>query len=1358
MDDLSFKIRIRPNDPYKRFSLAQSLECVTLEHIWTKIHSEEVPVSSQSHGIYVVLSKSEPAQLERATSDQHFRALIGNVGSTVTIRLECKEHNEESFVMVDSTCATPKELSSSAGTPSTAPKAALGHTPGDHLYPEPRNLEAFSSAHDSIKMDEEKDVINLTELAEAFQLYSNSADDCKGKKAVVLFGRTGSGKTSTSLFFLSALLVTKEFSGPIQLVDGSFMDVTEEELAIDDSDSSRFEGFKIGHGSMSETKVITSKCVDTSGFPLDAQSAQLQDLYVADLPGFDDSKGPQSDIIQCVTSLNAIKGMHCMWPIFVITCDDIDDRGSVQSKFKPLVRMIARIFSPIDDYIPSEEEMKAGKEGKLHFLFTKSDGKDLMWVVKKLNYLCDSKHTDDLGGPEVTRLVKYMFYYVKSHMEKKRPGLLLIKRQDLVTSSASNHPCVTVNRIVSTAPIRDTPSLKCGLSEMTLSKLVAKVSEQASVIKNLFTQEPPQYSAACNTLQLLFVTSNAVCDQKVSDIFENAQQFVGQQIRSLLDSSQAPLQSRDFDRLHAVMMTMKHCLEALRPHHVFRELYQEVDAKKKDLCKTVTQIANEARTAFFPATVEWAPCDEKEEKDRLQTLHAIERAFFAKGAHQFINQTADQRYHHVKKHLQAIVSQFEASASCILKGLFEYSVAEVSYHSANRAQGDQPCSLERPAPLDAVETAKTIFKSLIISKRTLENYDGHLSSSFLKLRDEFSRFFSETFQESLLSSYCRSIGSFHLHSFASRLITCLDFLKELESNSVLQMIDKPLIYELEISRIRQMCSGLFAAIDANFQSKQYSLVQRDLQFLRSFETSVHTQQFLPHEICQKVHIIGRSMRKLCSDVNQYVEQFKDRETLELRDCQKMVDLLKELHSAQCLQSSTSETGTDTNANAESGCSIASTLDMSLEILTSECKTRCQSFRLCFLRHDSHAVVFSQLTRLSRMAPLQDLGAIQNSANAAPSIVTEFHEQMKDIIENTIFAAADVHSSFTWQNLETDTSHLESKLVSIRWLSEFFESPQDRFADMSGFGRHDCFINFISMCRKRHDFLKHKLDEFQTFFKGKIEEHQKSALDLIQTKTPATDIPLLKQHLDFMREMMNVAAINSFMDSVPSKRYLGVIDKLKDKIGSLVSETEKAFEKTNYECVTPNREFFDKVYVNISDHMPESVNIMDITMRFSKQHSASTVQMRENLPQYLKEQKFREIAVCLINLQRTKDSEPNDKTLFEGFNDEISAHLAKLYHEAEDVDDDDPLEAISKLRNVLEQSQRTLSLYTVQLSGRNVVDVFKDILKCCWDKFEALEKRCATCCICASSSYNTFPALLSTSRGTNMRRPQNRLFC
>jgi hypothetical protein len=853
------------------------------------------------------------------------------------------------------------------------------------------------------------------------------------------------------------------------------------------------------------------------------------------------------------------------------------------------------------------------------------------------------------------------------------------------------------------------------------------VGEQASVIKNLFTQDPPQYSAACITLQLLCVTSNAVCDQKVRDIFENALQFVCQQIHSLLESSQVPMQSRDFDRLHAVMMTMKNCLEALRPVTVLRELCQEVEAKRKELCRIVTQIANEARTVFFPADGEWTPCDTKEEKDRLQTLQAIERAFFAKGVHQFINQTADQRYPYVKKHLQAVILKFEASACDILKSLCEFADAEMRYHSANIEASDQPCSLERPAPLDAVETAKIVFKSLIISKRTMENYDGHLTSSFFKLRDDFSCFFSETFRELLLSSYCRSIGSFQLHTLTSRLVTCLDFLKELESNSVLQMIGKPQIYGLAVTRIQQMCSGLFTDIDANFQIKQYGLVQRDLQFLRSFETSEHTKQFLPHEIRQKVHIIEGSMKKLCSDVNQCVEQFKDRETLELRDCQKMVGLLKELHSAQCLQPFASNTAADTNVTAESGCSVASTLDTSLDVLTSECKTRCLSFRHCFLRHDNHTVVVSQLIRLSRMAPLQDLGTIQNSAKATPSIVTEFREQMKEIIERTVFELADSHKPFNWQSLDTETAHLEPKLISIKWLADFFESPQDRFADMSAFGRHDCFINFVSMCQERYEFLKLKLDEFQSVFTEKIEERRKLALDLIQTKDPARDMPLLKQHLDFIREMMNVEKINEFMKQMPSKRYLGVVDKLKDKIVSLVSETEKAFEKTNYECVTPNREYFDKVYVHISDHMPESVNITDINMRFSKQHSASTLQMRTNLPQYLIEQKFREIAVCLMNLQRTKDSEPNDKTLFDQFDDEISDYLAKhLCHKAEDLDDDDPLQAILKLRDVLEHSWRTLSLHTVKLRGRNVVDVFRDILKCCWDKFEALEKRYVAC--------------------------------
>jgi len=751
---------------------------------------------------------------------------------------------------------------------------------------------------------------------------------------------------------------------------------------------------------------------------------------------------------------------------------------------------------------------------------------------------------------------------------------------------------------------------------MTLSRLHTKVSEQASVIKNLFMQDPPQYAPACNTLQLLSVISMAVCDETVKDVFENALQFVGQQIRMLLESSNAPMHSLDFDRLHAVMLNMKNCIDALKPHSVLRELCQEVDAKKRELCRCVTQIANEARAAFFPADGEWAPSHEKDEKDCLQTLQAIERCFFAKGTHQFILQNADQRYPQVKKHLQAIVCKSERVVTENLEILFDFAVAETKHHSAcSNTTSDQPNFLELPKLFEAAESAAALFKSLTISKRTMDNYDGHLTSSFLKLRDDTRRFLSETFQDSLLMSYCHSIRSLHLHVFTSRLITCLDFLKELSTLTVLQMIDSPGIYDSEVVRIQRMCNGIFGDIDSNFQSKQYGFVHRDMQFLRSFQSCVHTQQFLPLEIHQKVQLIDRSMAKLCNDVQQYVEQFRDREKLELRDCQKMVDLLKELHTAQCLQPSD-----DSTAATESPWSVTATLDASLDILTSECKTRCQNFRLSFIRHDELAIVCSQLNRLSRMNPLQDLNAIKNSANATPSIVTEFHEQMKEITEMVIFATADSHFALNWQSLETEISQLESRLVSIQWLAAFFDRPQDqeKFAEMSGFGRHDCFINFVQLSQQRHEFLKRKLDEFKEFFKCKIEEHRAIALELIQTKNPARDMPILKQSLDFMKELMSVACIDNFMESMPSKRYHDVIEKLKDKIATLDMDTTAAFDKTNYECVTPNREYFDRVSLHISHHMPETVDIGKIIMKFSKQHSESTIQMRQNLPQYLQQ--------------------------------------------------------------------------------------------------------------------------------------------
>jgi hypothetical protein len=1336
---LGFKIRSpgQASGAYKRFSVTESLESITLAHIWSGIRSSFPSDSffSESHGIYVVLSKNEPLQLELATSDQQLRSLIQRIGATDKILIECKEKEEENYVIVDSSCTSPKELPKSEhrSTPGTAPRATVsGHALGGQLNP----------GGDVSAVEE----INLLKLAETFELYSNSVVDCKGKKSVVLFGQTGSGKTSTSLFFLGARLVTKDIMAPKTMRDGTVVEEEQEILAMDDSDSSRFEGFNISHINKSETKVVTAKRVDTTGFQVDAQSSQLQDLYVADLPGFADSQGFQTDIGQCVAALNAIKNMHGIWPVFLIKCDAIGGRANVSSNLKPLLQLITRIFSPIEDYVPSEQELKSGAEGRLHFLFTNAEAKHTVtWLSLELDKLCDPSYTDDLGGPDVTRLVQYMFYYVRAFQTQKQAGLLVIRKEDLVTSGASSHPCVTLKRIVSAKLIRETPSLKCPLAELTLSKLVAKVNEEASVIKHLFTHDPPQFIPACKSLQLLFVISNAVCDETVKEVFENALQFVGQQIRSLLESTHAPMQSRDFDRLHTSMLTMKNCIEALKPHSVLRELHQDVDVKKKELTRSVTQIANEARATFFPADGEWTPSDDKEDKDRLQTLQKIEEAFFKKGSHQFISQTADQRYPQVIKHLQAIVCKHETNVTDNMNILHEFAVAETTYVSECRnivaaaataavaaagatpaaAPSDDTKSLQWPQPLEAVDTATALFKSLTISKCTMDNYDDHLSSSFLKLREDFRRFLSVTFQDSLLSSYCQSMKSFHLYMFSSRLVTCLDFLKELETNSVLHMIERPATYESEVSRVRQMYSGIFGDIDSNFQSKQYSLVQRDLQFLRKLQSCVHLQQFLPDEICLKVQIIDRSIAKLCDDVKQYVQHFKDRETLELCDCQKMVDLLKELYTAQCLQPSENSA-----AAAESKWSVAATLDASLDVLTSECKTRCQSFGHGFMRHDSHAVVLAQLIRLSRMTPLQDLVTIRNSANATPTIVADFHNEMKGIVEGIIFATADSHSTLNWQSLETEICQLESRLVSIQWLTTFFERPQDKFAGMSGFGRHECFIDFVTLCEQRHEFLKRKLDEFKGFFKEKIEEQKAVALLHIQTINPATDMPLLKQALDFMKEFMDVACINAFMSSIPSKLYLSVIDKLKDKIGTLVMDTAAAFEKTNYECVTPNRDYFDRVSLHISHHLPESVNIGEIITRFCKQHSASTIQMRENLPLYLSEDKFVEIAVCLMNLQRTKDSEPNDKTLFEGFNDKISAHLSELLRQATDASDENPVssEAISNLQKVLEKSERTLRLHAVEVSGQEALSTFQGILKCCWDKFEELEKRYVACCI------------------------------
>ena len=281
-------------------------------------------------------------------------------------------------------------------------------------------------------------------------------------------------------------------------------------------------------------------------------------------------------------------------------------------------------------------------------------------------------------------------------------------------------------------------------------------------------------------------------------------------------------------------------------------------------------------------------------------------------------------------------------------------------------------------------------------------------------------------------------------------------------------------------------------------------------------------------------------------------------------------------------------------------------------------------------------------------------------------------------------------------------------------------------------------------------------------KNKVEQQRAAALQYIQTKDPATDIPSLRQTLDCMKELVDVGCINLFMEGSPLKFYNGVIDNLQGKIRTLVEDTANAYLKQKLDGVTINREYFERVALHISHHIPEGgVDISAIVARFSKEHSDSTKVMRDNLPQYLENQKFQQIAVCLQNLQRTKDSVLDDQNLFDEFNEAITAHLVDLHRKADlTVGVSNPAEAISNLRDVLERCQKTLCLHTIQLTGRNVVEVFREVLKCCWDRFEKLEKRYwfNTCRICAFAHDRICAVLSLTSGRTNMSRLRNLLLC
>jgi len=350
--------------------------------------------------------------------------------------------------------------------------------------------------------NEDKDIVssvNIVELSQRINDAQYVVDIIKGKECILLLGKTGSGKTTT----INYLNGTK-----LQRVKKDFGSGYEDVIEIANSEIGCGE---IGHAMKSQTKSIGAYPLNTSlGNSLFADGALLIDSC-----GFEDTEGTAVDIANAIGLRNAIKAASNLRIVVLVNSASIGiDRGV---NFKQLLLLIARFFSPIDQYLENLSFLFSHCERSLRY-------SDLKTKLRKCLFI--DQFQNDQNLKKITeRVVDFLDMYKEQ---------VMLRAEDIAPSETDLHsnkhtPVQLLKILKETDPIPNS-RLMCvssPLSNEALTMLENTCLEANLNIQKYLKQEPySQFRDVLDNLDGLKTLKENIELDQVSNQYQQAESSV----------------------------------------------------------------------------------------------------------------------------------------------------------------------------------------------------------------------------------------------------------------------------------------------------------------------------------------------------------------------------------------------------------------------------------------------------------------------------------------------------------------------------------------------------------------------------------------------------------------------------------------------------------------------------------------------------------------------------------------------------------------------------------------------------------------------------------------------------------------
>ncbi len=197
---------------------------------------------------------------------------------------------------------------------------------------------------------------DIQELVKLVGKAKEAAISIKNQNIILLLGRTGSGKSTTTHFLCGSTMEKTVVKGL-------------EHIQAAKTNNEVLKEVKTSPEKKSETRYIKAIPVSFESIGYDREGG----IVICDTPGFEDTQGAEVDIANAIGVLEAVRGAKTVRPVVLISNKSIGDRCEL---LKELAHLLVRTFLNIKDHLEA-----------FTFVFTKYSSDELAQVYAELKNL-----------------------------------------------------------------------------------------------------------------------------------------------------------------------------------------------------------------------------------------------------------------------------------------------------------------------------------------------------------------------------------------------------------------------------------------------------------------------------------------------------------------------------------------------------------------------------------------------------------------------------------------------------------------------------------------------------------------------------------------------------------------------------------------------------------------------------------------------------------------------------------------------------------------------------------------------------------------------------------------------------------